>query len=240
MIELVNSFPDFKGSFGDKRIEKRAAHVLQKLTVGRSSSLRQVTQTEAELKSFYRLFNNESFSEQSIKQSIVKRYKWVEAARQTKELLKQAETITIIADRESDIYDLLAIIDGEKVHGVIRSNFNRKIAKGIYLTDYLDSLPVMHQYALSVRGDVRKGIDKRVAQMGLKWGKVDLQKSKTCKNKELSESKEMYVVEAQETEKSKGIHWRLLTTHPVTNATEAMQIIEWYKQRWYIEQVHGY
>ena len=29
-----------------------------------------------------------------------------------------------------------------------------------------------------------------------------------------------------------------VTTHPVTNSEQAMQIIEWYKQRWYIEQIH--
>jgi len=32
------------------------------------------------------------------------------------------------------------------------------------------------------------------------------------------------------------LHWRLLTTHPVTNAEQAWRIVEWYKQRWLIEQ----
>src|ERR1700693_5307738 len=73
MVELINSFPDFRGSFGDKRIEKRAAQVLQQITMGRNSSLRQITENNAEQKSFYRLFNNESFSEERIEQSIVKR-----------------------------------------------------------------------------------------------------------------------------------------------------------------------
>ena len=72
MVELINSFPDFKGSFGDKRIDRKASEVLQKLTSGRNSSLRQVTESDAEQKSFYRLFNNENFSEQAIEQSIVK------------------------------------------------------------------------------------------------------------------------------------------------------------------------
>ncbi len=73
MVELINSFPDFSGSFGDKRIERRASQALHRLTLGRNSSLRQVTENEAEQKSFYRLFNNDSFSEESIEQSIVKR-----------------------------------------------------------------------------------------------------------------------------------------------------------------------
>ena len=73
MAELTSSFPDFSGSFGDKRIAKKATQVLQKLTLGRSSSLRQITESESEQKSFYRLFNNESFSEEGIEQSIINR-----------------------------------------------------------------------------------------------------------------------------------------------------------------------
>lgn len=331
MVELINSFPDFTDSFGDKRIEKRATQVLQKLTVGRSSSLRQITENEAEQKSFYRLFNNESFSERAIEQSIVKRcgdfckgrhllciqdttefnlsthqgriktasglgktakegilgfmlhsslvidayagsalgysyikawerkedtpdrhireykklpieqkesYKWIEAANKSKTLLKQANSITIIADRESDIYDLLAAIPEQKVHLLVRSNANRRIAEGSKLADYLNSLPVLHHYDLAVRGDVRKNIERRTAVMELKWGKVALLKTEQSKNKELPVTTAMYVVEAREQNKAGGIYWRILTTHAVTNAEQAMQIIEWYKQRWYIEQIH--
>src|SRR5207302_9597653 len=32
------------------------------------------------------------------------------------------------------------------------------------------------------------------------------------------------------------LHWRLLTTHRIANAQDAWQIVEWYKQRWIIEQ----
>ncbi len=71
MVELVKSFPDFTDAFGDKRIDNRARQVLQTLTKGRNSSIRQITSSDAEQKSFYRLFNNESFSEEKIKESIV-------------------------------------------------------------------------------------------------------------------------------------------------------------------------
>lgn len=331
MVELINSFPDFNGSFGDKRIEKRAAQALQKLTTGRSSSLRQVTESDAEQKSFYRLFNNISFSEQGIEQSIVKRcselckdrhvlciqdttefnltrqrgrikaksglgktakddilgfmlhsslvvdanggsalgysyiktwerkedgpnrhernyrelpieqkesYKWLEAANQSKQLMQSAKAITIIADRESDVYELLTTVDGKQIHVLIRSKHNRKTINGCNLTDHLNNLPVMYEYDLSVTGDVRKRIEKRTARMGLKWSKVLLRQPKSYKNKQLPSSKELYVVEAREKKRTNGIYWRILTTHPVTNDAEAMQIIEWYKQRWYIEQIH--
>jgi hypothetical protein len=46
------------------------------------------------------------------------------------------------------------------------------------------------------------------------------------------------IVEAKEIGKTNGICWRILTTHPITTIEQAKQIIEWYKQRWFIEEVH--
>ena len=66
MTELINSHPDFSGAFKDKRISKRANQLLQSLTLARTSSLRQVILNDSEQKSFYRLFNNDNFTEQSI------------------------------------------------------------------------------------------------------------------------------------------------------------------------------
>jgi len=331
MVELINSFPDFSGSFGDKRIERRAQAALQKLTRGRNSSLRQMTQSEAEQKSFYRLFNNENFSEEGIEQSIVNRcselcadrhllciqdttefnlskqrgrikpqsglgktansevlgfmlhsslvvdaqvgsalgysyikawerkeampdryernyhqllieekesYKWIAATNQSKVLLEQAARITIIADREGDIYDLLAGVDGKKVNLLVRSNFDRQLTSGLKLSGYLNSLPVLAQHDISVRGDARKNIIKRTANLELKWGKVSIMKSATCNDKNAPSYTEMFLLEAREKGVDKGIYWRLLTTHGITCEQEALQIIEWYKQRWYIEQIH--
>ena len=330
MAELINSFPDFTGSFGDKRVEKRAAQALQKLTLVRSSSLRQITENSAQQKSFYRLFNNESFSEGKIEQSIVERcgqlcagrhvlciqdttefnlkgqqgrikpatglgkttkkdvlgfmlhsslvidannttalgysyiktwerdqdmpdrhqrkyqqlpidqkesHKWIAATRQSEELLQSAEKITIVADRESDMYDLIASIDGNKTHLLIRSSSDRRIIGDTKLMAHLNSLPVMGEYSILINGDIRKSIEKRTAEVALKWSHVSLIRSKHATNKDLPH-KEIYVVEARELNKANGIYWRLLTTHPVTDVHQAMQIIEWYKQRWHIEQIH--
>lgn len=330
MSELINSFPDFKGSFGDKRLEKRAGRVLSSLTIGKSSSLRQISRDEAEQKSFYRLLSNESFSEQRIEKAIIARcgelcknrdvlciqdstefnltgqrgrskprtglgqtnhrdvhgfllhsslvvdanretalgysyikawernedrldrhergykhlpleekesYRWVEAALQSKELLGSANSITVVADRESDIYDLLCLKD-EKMHLLVRSQHSRKLAGGGSLKSYLEKQPSMFEYDLSVSGDIRIKKQKRVAKMSLKWGKVEICKPFSCKNKELPKTLGIYVVEARELNKSDGICWRLLTTHPVETAEKALQIVLWYKQRWNIEQIH--
>ena len=331
MVELLNSFPDFSGKFGDKRIDKRANQLLTTLTQGRNSSIRQVTETDADQKSFYRLFNNESFSEKKITESIVTRCselshgrhllciqdttefnlssqagrikansglgkttkegilgfmmhssvvidakrsgaigysyikvwerledsldrhernykrlhikekesnKWIEASNESKKMLSSAEAITIIADRESDIYDLISSIPDEKTHLLIRSNADRKIQGGGTLSDHLKTKEFTHFYDLKVRGDIRKNIEKRNAKIGLKWSKISVLRPANCTDKSLPNSTELYVVEAKEQGKVNGIYWRILTTHAVTNNIEAIQIIEWYKQRWHIEQVH--
>lgn len=331
MDEPINSNPDFKGAFGDKRIERRATDALRKLTTGRNSSLRQITESDAEQKSFYRLFNNESFSETAIEKSIVERcrtlssgrhllciqdttefnfsskqgrikpksglgttsrndilgfmlhsslvvdansshalgysyikawerpaqaagkherdyqhlpieekesYKWIAAANQSKALLQPAAAITIVADRESDIYDLFGVAEKDKVHLLIRSNHDRQIAGKLKLSTHLNALPVMYDYELAVAGDIRKDSRKRIVQMGLKWTSVELLKPALCRNEQMPNVQEVYVVEATEQNKSKGICWRILTTHKVTNAEQALQIICWYRERWHIEQVH--
>lgn len=331
MEKPVNSNPDFEGVFGDKRIGKRALQVLRKLTTGRSSSLREITKDESEQRSFYRLFNNESFSESGIIKSITARcgdlspgrhllciqdttefnfsakqrrikpesglgttsrndilgfmlhsslvvdadrshalgysfiktwerpeatpdkqdrnyrdlpvkekesYKWIEGANQSKDLLKEASTITIIADRESDIYDLFGVAEKDRVHLLIRSSHDRQISGKLKLSTCLEALPVMHNYKLSIAGDIRKNTIKRVVDMGLKWSRVELLKPKSCKDEQLPEVQQVYVVEAIEQGRKKGIHWRILTTHEVSTSEHALQIIRWYKERWHIEQVH--
>jgi len=35
---------------------------------------------------------------------------------------------------------------------------------------------------------------------------------------------------------SSQVHWRLLTTHQAAKATDAWQIVDWYRRRWTVEQ----
>jgi hypothetical protein len=38
-------------------------------------------------------------------------------------------------------------------------------------------------------------------------------------------------------EATEPLHWRLLTTHAISDAAGAWQIVEWYRLRWVIEQL---
>ena len=57
-------------------------------------------------------------------------YKWNEVAEKSKNILKDAETVTFIEDREGDIYEQFALIPDEKHHLLIRSRSNRKLING--------------------------------------------------------------------------------------------------------------
>jgi hypothetical protein len=51
---------------------------------------------------------------------------------------------------------------------------------------------------------------------------------------------DLFVVDVAEVNAPPGVeplHWRLLTTHTVMTAEQALQIVSWYRLRWTIEQV---
>lgn len=68
-------------------------------------------------------------------------YRWIDCSNKTKEVLKEAESVTIIADRESDIYEKFVEVPDEKTNLVIRSSHNRTLYdKEEKLFDYLSSV----------------------------------------------------------------------------------------------------
>lgn len=58
-------------------------------------------------------------------------YKWLEAAQETKRNLPDARMLTIVSDRESDIYELFDRVPDYKTHLIIRSMHNRKLTNGL-------------------------------------------------------------------------------------------------------------
>ena len=76
----------------------------------------------------------------------------------------------------------------------------------------------------------------------MRFGTVALKRPKTFWDKNAPESVEITVVDVRESSstvvaKQQPVHWRLITTHAVPNPVKARQIIEWYCQRWWIEQL---
>lgn len=165
--------------------------------------------------------------------------KWLKASLRAREGLAAARSITIIQDREGDIYQQFCVVPDERTHLLVRCRDNRRLADGAKLYDYLEGCPVLGNYDIAIYGDVRKEKVKRTAHVEIKAAPVCIQKPASVKDKAIPATYNLYAVEVKEKGGSHkdAICWRILTTHKVETYDEALAIIEKYKLRWYIEQL---
>jgi hypothetical protein len=166
-------------------------------------------------------------------------YKWIKASKQTQQCLASAQSITIIQDREGDIYEQFCIIPNERTQLIIRNRDNRRLADGSKLHDQLSQTPALGSYTIAVQSDIRKGKINRTAIVEVKCKAVTIQKPALAKTKDIPDTLLLYAVEVKEHTPNvpQPICWRLLTTCKVETYEEAINIIDRYKQRWHIEQL---
>ena len=165
-------------------------------------------------------------------------YKWIEVAQKSKEVLSNAAIVTVIEDREGDIYEQFALIPDEKTHLIVRSRTTRKLASGSDLYTEVENTPVAGEYKIEVPTDSRKGQYKRTANIVLRFITCELNCPANLNKKGYPPTIKITCISAKETGNlTNPISWKLLTTHHVENFEDALQIVFWYTVRWYIEQV---
>lgn len=164
--------------------------------------------------------------------------KWLKAVRNSEVILKEAASITFVSDRESDIYNLYCCHKQDNVTYVVRCHFDRKTITGSTIKEVLAETTEKHRYDLEILGDVRTNVKRHIATMSLKWATVAIAAPVGNVDKTLPKSIDITVVEAREIDNEQGIHWILLTTKKIGSIEDAMKIIQTYKYRWYIEQLH--
>lgn len=91
--------------------------------------------------------------------------KGLQAAAQSKQNLGAAQMITMIGDRESEVYKEFARVPDERTHLLIRSCQNRRLKDGGSLSERLAEPPVASVYELEIEADGRVGRESRVAQI---------------------------------------------------------------------------
>lgn len=171
-------------------------------------------------------------------------FRWISTGKESINLLEGgAAHLTIIGDRESDIYEEFIALKGKHSDLLVRSKENRKLygqEKTLY--EYLSAQPISGNYKISVRSDKRKNRESREAIIEVKYCKVQVSRPKKSINKSLPAFIELTAIEACEKEATvpqgeKPILWRLLTTHQVNDLSTAIQMVMWYKTRWLIEEL---
>ena len=145
--------------------------------------------------------------------------------------------MTMVADRESDLYPLFARRP-EALDLIVRAAQDRSLAEGGFLFEALKgSKPLStNEVRVAPRGPGDKG---RIAKVELRVGTVRIARPKNGLVDGLPEAIELNLVEVREIDPPPGksaLLWRLLTTHPVANAAQANEVVQLYRLRWRIEQ----
>jgi hypothetical protein len=163
--------------------------------------------------------------------------RWTDTALAAKPVLAKAAMVTMLGDRESDIFAFYASAAEQRFHVIARSMHDRKLADGTGLYAAGEAMAVMDQRAIVLLARAQRS--ERTAQLELRFGAVSLARPPTRFLRHLPENLPLHYVDVREPNPPAGIEpldWRLLTTHAVTTAEEAWRIAEWYKRRWLIEQ----
>ncbi len=181
-------------------------------------------------------WKNEKYKSLAIEEK--ESYKWIKSANESKERLVKAEMLTMIGDRESDIYEEFVRVPDERTHLLVRSCQNRNLADGGKLFERLSEASIVGEYEFLLEGDKRVGRESRIARIEVRFTEVEIVAPHTYKGKQ--KSVKLCAIEAREVgeikEKDK-IHWRLLTTHEIKGFADAKRMIEYYQLRWQIEQM---
>jgi hypothetical protein len=164
--------------------------------------------------------------------------RWLSGCRAAASVLSDAAEVTMVADRESDIY-LLFARKPERLNLIVRASQNRSLADGGTLFGALAGAEPLSRSDVRVapRGPGDKG---RVANVELRAGSVRIARAQALGQSEAPDTVELTLVEAREVNAPPGktpLLWRLLTTHPVSCAAEAEDIVQLYRLRWRIEQI---
>ena len=164
-------------------------------------------------------------------------YRWIQGATSAKSALAAAAMVTVIGDRESDIYEEFDRIPDARTHLVTRACRDRALVGGGRLLGITESWPVRHHFNLEVRA--QPGRPARTAKIALRFGEITIKRPGNCSDPEASRQLTLRLVEVRELDPAveEPIHWRLLTTHQVVTVAQALQIVSWYRERWHIEQL---
>lgn len=152
--------------------------------------------------------------------------------------------MTVVADREGDIYDMWPRLPDKHTGLLVRARHDRSIERQgarASLFDWLSAQPELDRYEVDLPAlNERRSAHKAVMQV--RFAPVSIRRPHSCTDKKAPASVSLWAMEVREDRASvvgseKPIHWRLLTSHRVQTAQMARQCIGWYCQRWHIEQL---
>jgi DDE family transposase len=164
--------------------------------------------------------------------------RWIDTAAAAKPVLAQAASVTVVADRESDIYAEWATLPGENFHLLTRVMHDRAVAGGGTLSSAAAKLSVVATRTVELLATPKRAA--RRAVLSLRFGAQEVLRPGGPDAKDLPKTVSLTlvdVIECDPPDRVEPVHWRLLTTHAVADVAAAWRIVDWYRLRWTIEQL---
>lgn len=166
-------------------------------------------------------------------------YRWLTSIESTKKSLGAETMKTFISDRESDIYQLFSLADSNN-HLLIRSTGLKRTEEGCNIKNLIKTWESKHIFELEIKGNKKR--KSRTAKLSLCYGTITMLRPLKLNDDTYPAQREINCIYVKECPESvpageEPIEWVLLTTHEVSDTSQALQCVHWYKLRWFIEEL---
>jgi hypothetical protein len=166
-------------------------------------------------------------------------HRWLATAERAKDVLQPAAMITVVDDREGDIYPKWAGLPQAGVYLLTRAMVDRRLVGGSTLFAAAGEIAIAgrRQIHLPARQPDRA---KRTAVVELRYGAVEICRPRDEQDRSLAATVRLWLADVREVDPPEAVeplHWRLVTTHEITDTAKAWQVVGWYQARWTIEQL---
>jgi hypothetical protein len=172
-------------------------------------------------------------------------HRWLESLELTQQWIPQDKKVVTVADREADIYELLALPRREGSEFLIRACHPRGVKQTATDLEIESLQRAIAQTAAC--GELTLELQRtpkrksRTATLTVRFTSLELQPPLHHPQRSGLKPVRVQVVWAVEEvppSGEKAISWLLLTTLPVTDFEQVTECLRWYSYRWLIERYH--
>jgi hypothetical protein len=164
--------------------------------------------------------------------------RWLDGLTATAESLAQHPHVVLMADRESDLFDLFAARRPKHVDLLVRVCREKRRVEhpAQYLDAALQEEPVRGHVQIEI--PPRPNRPGRKATMAVRWLSLEVHAPCHGPKRPSVELTFILVEEIDPPQGEKPVRWLLATTLKVESLADALQCVQWYAYRWIIERFH--
>ena len=169
-------------------------------------------------------------------------YRWLETMKTAAANAPEGVTLIHIADREGDIYELYALAEQTGERFVIRATHNRRSTEDTLIMDELSESAVAGKVKVVIPENHKTKAKERETVLSVRYKSFDVKKPHFLnREKKLPPSLTLNLISVTEENAPEGaepIEWLLMTNLELDTVEDAIQVVDYYRQRWKIERFH--